>query len=277
MKRYAITVAMVVLLFAPYGTAQTSPTDISLILSKQTPYPVEPGEIVNVEVALQNAGSSSGSITLEIVPSDPFTLLPGEEPVKTFGTVPAVGSVTHSYKLRVSDDAISSTYDMEFRYYTPGNRDSYIEELIPILVQGTPKIIIDSITTVPEEIEPGHEAEFHITLKNAGSGEATHIELNLEAEADTETGESLIVPVLSGGSFYIDSLKPGQEKEALFRLDIDNEAEYKSYSASLEIDYQDEAGNDASVTRALGIPVRGSPIIKILSAKVENSDFKVDI
>lgn len=276
---YAISVTMLVLFSAVPGlvSAQGIPTFVDLVLNTQTPYPVEPGEILNLEVALQNEGSSSDALTLMIVPTDPFTLLPGEEATKAFSSVPSFGSVTHSYQMKVSDDAISATYDMEFRYYPTGQSGSFVQKTIQILVQGTPKIIIEEITTVPEVIEPGHEVEFIIKIKNVGSGEATQIELDLEAEADSETEESLIVPVLSGGSFYIDSLMPDEEKIAVFKLDVDNDAEYKSYPASLEINYQDEGGNDVTATRTVGIPVRGSPIIKILSAKVDGGDFKVDI
>lgn len=276
---YVISVAMLVLFstMPALASAQGIPSYVNLVINTQTPYPVEPGEIVNVEIALQNDGSSSGAITLEIVPSDPFTLLPGEQTLKTFSSVPSYDSVSHSYQMKVSEDAISSTYDLEFRYYPPGLSGSYVQKDIQILVQGTPKIVIEGITTVPEVIEPGQEAEFQVVLKNVGSGEATQIELDLEADADAETGELLIVPVLSGGSFYIDSMKPGEEKTAAFKLEIDNEAETKSYMSTLQIVYQDEGGNDVTVERSVGIPVRGNPIIEILSAKIDGGDFKVDI
>ncbi len=258
------------------ASAQTVPSYVNLILNKQTPYPVEPGQIVNIEVALQNNGSSSNSITLEIVPEGPFTLLSGQPVAKTFTRVGAFDSVTQSYKLRIDEAAVSAVYDLKFQYYS-GSGGTYVTRNLPVTVQGTPKIVIEEITTLPEVIEPGHEAQLTLKLRNVGTGEANHMEMNLEAEADSETGESLIVPVLSGGSFYIDSMKPGEEKTAVFKLDVSNDAEYKSYISTLTIYYRDETGTEGTMTKTIGIPVKGSPVIEILSAKVDNGDFKVDI
>jgi hypothetical protein len=41
--------------------------------------------------------------------------------------------------------------------------------------------------------------------------------------------------------------------------------------------YKDESGTSQSTSFFVGVPIRGKPVIEILSAKVENSDFKVDI
>ncbi len=277
-NKIALLACMVVVLTLPaMASAQYSvPSYISLILNTQTPYPAEPGSIVNLEVALQNLGSSTSELNLQIVPSEPFSLLSGEDPVKTFSRVSAFDTVTHSYNLVVDKDADSASYEVEFRLYS-SDPTSYITKKLSVFVQGTPKIHIGEITTVPEVIEPGHEAEFSVKLENVGTGDMDHLELTLEAEEDSETEESLIVPVLSGGSFYIDSLAPGEEKAAKFKLDIDNEAEYKTYMSTLTINYRNEAGEDATITKTIGIPVKGSPIIEILSAKVDDSDFKVDI
>lgn len=269
-----MSLVIVALLSVNAVSAQSS--DVSLMLNKQTPYPVEPGQIVNLVVALENNGSSSQSFTLEILPAAPFTLLPGEESVKTFSNIGALSTVTETYKLKVDLSAVSTTYDLKFRY-SSGSSTVYITKKIPVTVQGTPKIVIEDITTTPSVIEPGHEVELDIKLKNVGSGDATQLELVLEADADPETEESLIVPILSGGSFYLEEIGSGEEAVAMFRLDIDNNAEYKSYTSTLTITYNDESGAESTVTRDLGIPVKGSPVIKILSAKLENGDFKVDI
>jgi hypothetical protein len=274
-------ISVVLAVFVLVSAAQLSPASaqsskVSLEMNKQTPYPVQPGEIVSLEVTLVNDWTTSQSITLEIVPREPFILLPGEAKEKTFSRIGTLSSVTETYKLKVNESAVSAVYDLEFRYRITGSSTS-ITETFPVTVEGTPMIVIEDVVTAPATVEPGQEAEFSVKVKNVGSGEANHLEMSLEAEADSETGESLIVPVLSGGSFYMDSLEPGEEKTATFRLDVSNEAEYKSYISTLTIDYRDESGTDGTMTKTIGIPVRGSPVIEILSAKLDNGDFKVDI
>ncbi len=250
--------------------------EISLLLNKQTPYPVDPGHVVSIEVSLNNNGSGSESITLEIVPGAPFELLPGQPVTKTFTRINAYDSVTQSYKLKVDESALSATYDLEFRYYREGTQ-AYVVKKLPITVQGTPKIVITDVQTSPPSIEPGDEAEITVTMSNEGTGSAYQTELSLEAEADAETGESVITPVLSGGVYYLGDFMAGDEATAKFKLDVGNDAVYKTYLSTLTIDYEDETGESQSTSFSMGIPVRGKPIIEVLSAKVDNSAFKVDI
>ena len=275
MFAFSVMVLAALSLQAASVSAQ-SISEIGLLLTKQTPYPAQPGDVVSIEVALQNNGSSSQSITLQINPSAPFTLLPGEEKVKTFTSIGALSVVKQTYRLKLADTAPSSEYNIEFKYYKEGVGAEVIKKL-PITVSGTPKIIIEGVETDPATVEPGNEVELDVKLLNAGRGKASNIELALVAEADPTTGESLIVPVLSGGSAYIDELLPGEEKIARFKMDIANDAEYKTYLSTLSVLYKDESGQSGSVTYDVGIPVKGSPAIEILSAKVEGSDFKVDI
>jgi hypothetical protein len=270
-----LAMAAVLLIQAGAASAQQN-SDISIFLSKQTPYPAQPGDIVSVEVTIQNNGSSSQGITLEINPSEPFTLLQGEERVKTFSTISALSVVKQTYRLKISETALSSDYDLEFLYRRTGAPADVVKNIV-VTVSGEPKIVIEGVTSVPAAIEPGKEVELDVLLKNVGSGEASTMELSLATQADATTGERLIVPVLSGGSFYMDNLLPGEEKTARFRMDIDNDAQYKSYTATLTMTYKDEGGQTQTVTSDIGIPVKGSPIIEILSAKVDGTDYKVDI
>ncbi|MBN1897080.1 MAG: hypothetical protein JW789_05185 [Candidatus Aenigmarchaeota archaeon] len=273
-KLMAIIAAIVV--FSALQMSYASALGITLSLSTQTPYPVEPGKIVDIEVSVYNSGTTSDTFTLEILPDSPFTLLSGEKVATTFTNLGPLSTRTQSYRLRVSDTAVSADYDLDFRITRPGSTGSTTKS-VSVTVQGTPKIVIEEIKTAPAIIEPGHEVEVEITLKNVGSGDASQLEFNLEADADPETDENLIVPILSGGSFYMETLKSGEEGVATFRLDIDNSAEYKSYTSTLTIVYNDESGTESTVTRDIGIPVKGIPVLEILSAKVENGDFKVDI
>jgi len=248
-------------------------SDINLVLTKQTPYPVEPGQVVSIEVSLQNNGSSSEGITLEIVPAAPFTLLPGQEAVKTFSRIDALDTVQQSYKLKVDDSAVSATYELEFRYYRSGSQA--VVKKVPISVEGLPKIVISEITTDPVSIQPGDEVEIGVVLKNEGTGEAQQTELSLVSQ--TVAGESIIVPVLSGGVFYMGTFMPGEEKTATFRLKVENTAEYKSYLSTLTVNYVDETGNSGTITYDIGIPVKGRPILSILNTEIDSGEFKVEL
>lgn len=263
---------MLIAVAAQAVQAQTAATSLDLVLSSQSPYPVEPGSVVNVEVMLQNSGlKDAENVMLTIEPKDPFTLLAGETETKKFNMIGASNNVKATYKLYVSKKAVSNDYDLTFRYYTGGNTGITVLKEIPINVRGSPKLVLTKMETVPKDVEPGEAFDVKATIENVGSGNAYYMQSALNSTS------SFIVPVLSGGMFYIGELHPGESKDATFRLSVDTAAEYKTYSGMLIISYMDDTNAITSVQFSLGIPIVGVPEIEILSTSMENSNFKVDI
>ncbi|MFH1237028.1 MAG: hypothetical protein V1648_01315 [Candidatus Aenigmatarchaeota archaeon] len=245
---------------------------LQIILTRQNPYPVEPGQVVDIEISLQNNGyAEAQNIILEINPNNPFTLLPGQEKIKSFSRIAARDHVTATYKLLVAQDAITNNYELDFKYYQPGSTDVQSTDKVIIHVQGKPKLVLDGIVTDPVEIQPGDTVTIKTMVKNMGTGSASL------TEAVLFSNTSYILPVFSGGMYFIGEINPGRTVEATFTMSIDNSAEYKNYPSMLTLSYKDESGNDQTTSFYIGMPVRGSPVIEILNAKVEGSDFKVDL
>ncbi len=263
---------ILVLAFLSYTVHAAVRPGLNIVLSSQNPYPVEPGDIVTIEIELQNTGLGEATdIVLRIEPSDPFTLIPGEKETKTFTKIEASDSVKTTYKLYVSKSAVSNDYDIDFTYYTLGDPTVTVTQSVSVTVQGSPKLVISSITTEPEKIEPGDTARFEIDIQNVGTGGVHYLEARLNSTSP------YIVPVLSGGSYYLGELDPDSTKKAFFDVSIDSEAERGTYSAILSLAYMDDTNTPRTSTFVIGIPVEGKPVIEVLSAKVENSDLKVDV
>lgn len=272
----AVFMAVLVVLSISSASVAADIPVLTVTLTKQTPYPVEPGKILNIEVSLHNNGTSTSAMVLEIVPEAPFTLLPGQDLKKTFSRIASFDSVSNTYRLKVDESAISDEYSLEFRYYREGSTTFFVKQ-VPISVQGTPKIAIESIVTDPEEIEPGNEVEISVDLLNVGTGNAYQTALSLVSEADETTGESAIVPILSGGVYYMGDFLSDEKKTAVFNVQIENDAETKTYLSTLSVAYNDENGAAQSTTFSVGLPIKGKPVIEVLSAKPDNGAFKVDI
>jgi hypothetical protein len=83
--------------------------------------------------------------------------------------------------------------------------------------------------------------------------------------------------LLRGQSPSQNGFQPGKEATAKFMLKVENTAEYKSYLSTLSINYKDETGTPGVVTFDMGLPVRGRPLLDILNAGIDNTDFKIDI
>lgn len=268
-----LVTGFILLTIAQAGYSAVSATEsLQVILTKQSPYPVEPGQVIDIEVSLQNNGyGEAQNIILEINPKNPFTLLPGQSETKSFSRVAAKDHVTATYRLYVANDAISDNYELEFSYYQAGSADVQNTGKAMIQVQGKPKLVLENIETDPIDIAPGDAVTIKAIIKNMGTGSASQVEANLMSNT------SYIIPILSGGLYYVGEIKPGQSGEARFEMSIDKSAEYKTYPGTLILSYEDESSSAQSAGFFVGTPVRGKPVIEILSTKIENSDFKVDV
>lgn len=276
MKKHMLSFLVMGLVLLSFSSAAYSASTVTenlgVVLTKQNPYPVEPGQVVDIEISLQNTGfGEAQNVIIEISPRSPFTLLPGEDKTKTFFKISSQDHVTATYKLYVDKNAISNNYELEFKLYQADDSTTQKTQKVMLQVQGKPKLIIEKIDTDPVDIEPGDTLTLTVAIKNVGTGSASLM------EARFVSNTTYILPVLSGGLFYVGTINAGETGEAKFQMSIDNAAEYKTYTNMLLLTYNDESGTAATDSFYVGVPVRGKPIIEILSAKVENSDFKVDI
>ncbi len=244
--------------------------DVSLV--SQNPYPAEPGSNVNVEVEISNTGNAqANNIVVEILTKSPFSLLQGQESKQTINSIGPQSSVMKTYDLFVNTDAISSIYSLEFKIYSVSDPSTYSTKTVSLSVQGSPKMVIESVGTSPKDIEPGGSVTLDFSIKNIGSGTARQMQASLNATS------SYLVPILSGGLVYVGDVKPGETKNAIMQLSIDSLAEYKTYTATLTLSYKDESNAAGSDTFSIGIPVIGSIRLDIISVEPDFSRGQLEI
>jgi len=253
--------------------AQNTPI-FNVILTKQTPYPAEPGKNVNVEVEVQNTGlADANSIVVEISPASPFTLLPGSDKITTYTKISASSSVKVSYDLKVDDNAISNQYELEFRIYYANSPTNYLSQKVLVNVQGEPDFIIDSTWTTPENIEPGGSVNVFVKIKNVGTGAGSQAQLTFNSTS------GVLTPILSGGSVYLGDIKPGNDTIADIQLSVDSSAGQQTYPSLLTLTYKDDTGTVRQESFSLGIPVTGVIKIEIVNiqANFDRDVLQIDI
>lgn len=272
MKYKFILVFLVCILTALPVHALISP-DIDIVLTKQNPYPVNPGDNVNVEIELQNNGyADAENIKIEIQPKPPFTLLPGEDKIKVFNRINAMDSVSLDYNLHIDENATTNSYELEFKIYELPSND-YTVEKVYVRVEGTPDLIIEDVKTSKEIIEPGDFVELETIFKNIGTGTAHDVEVSLASNS------SYIVPVFSGGNVYIGNIEAGKSKLGLFKLSVDSSAEPATYTLTLTANYKNENNTPTAETFNIGLPVKGSIFIDIIKIEpnYEKNTVKIEI
>lgn len=257
MKNALWMAALLLFLTAAGSAAALDTPSMDIVLSSQNPYPVRPGQTVDVGVSLQNTYFwKAGSVVVEIVPKAPFTLLPGQDARKEFAGIEGLQSRSLSYKLAVSRDAVTSSYDLQFRIYDSATR--YTSDTVQINVQGEADLVLESVETEPQTIEPGSQVRLRTTLKNVGTGTAHEARLNLSTTSE-------IVPLLGAGSVYVGDIEPGQAKVAEILVNIDSAAEEKTYSTTLTADFTEENNTAGAKRFSVGLPVRGKILLEVIN------------
>ena len=267
MKKILLTLLAFLVLSYP-ALAVEAPV-LTIILTTQSPYPVEPGQNVNIEIEIQNSGNiQARNQVVEIVPKAPFTLLPGEDAEKMFSIISAADSVKTSYNLHVDNDAITNQYELGFNIYDAGRSNVYATQKVLISVQGEPELILQD-AKISDGV-PGGLTNLSVEIMNIGTGTARHLKLNFSS---TEN----IVPLLSKGLIYLGDIGPGGVAKADILLSISSEAEHKTYISTLAANYLDENNEAQSKSFSVGVPVKGSVLLDVIKVEPDYNRERLNI
>ncbi len=134
-------------------------------------------------------------------------------------------------------------------------RTKIIDLNIPI--KPAPYLIVESVTTTPENIVHGEKAELHIRVKNTGNKKAESVSLRVfkDASQPFEFNEK---------SDFIGKLEPGESGDAILGFTIDAKASAKKYLLDAELRGIDDKKNVVIFSRTLPLTVvpaeKGSPL-----------------
>lgn len=261
-----------VILSIPFAAAQSTNFKLDAVLTAQNPYPSEPGNNVNIEVEIQNSGDGAAEgVSIEIAPKEPFTLLPGEEKIKTFTKISARDSVKASYNLHIDSGAISNNYEILF--YLKALNTPTVTEKILIDVKGDPDLTLQELTTSPATIEPGASVDLIIKIRNRGTGKASQIKGNISFSA------AEITPELSKGLIYIDEIAPDEIGFATFTVNVDPSAEHKTYTGSISMSFMSDNNTKSTISFPIGLPVKGKINLQVIKVEpdYERQRLQVDV
>src|SRR3989338_11621377 len=91
MKKYIMIIMFALVAGIAFAAVNTQyighAPDLRVTLSIQDPDPVEPGKEVEVSFKIENNGTTADNVIFEILPEYPFSLIPGESPAKSIGTI----------------------------------------------------------------------------------------------------------------------------------------------------------------------------------------------
>ncbi|SHI59171.1 COG1361 S-layer family protein [Lutispora thermophila] len=116
--------------------------------------------------------------------------------------------------------------------------------------KGTPRIIVDRYNVEPSIIKAGDIFQLTMSLLNTSSyATVSNIKVSLVSD------DGVFSPVNSSNTIYIDSIGPKESIQNVFTLTPKRDAEHKTYGISVNIDYEDEKGNQLSSKDMISVSV----------------------
>lgn len=177
-----------------------------------------------------------------------------------------------SIPLTIDNDATNQQYTLtmkaNYAVYDPAvTKSSYSisSETMTATVKVDKGVDIEIVNvSFPQQIAPDMKnGEITVYLQNFGINTAKEVELNLAAQYP-------FTP--SGKSYFIDEIKPGETKLAIFHVDVDSAASVQTYPLDMTINWK-EGNNQYSDTKTFGIPVEKNNLPSSLSSLLKVSNL----
>lgn len=280
MKKIILSVLMVLMLAAcgiSIANAAETTGDVAatISLANQDPDPAIAGGIVEVRFSVENVGGgATDSLTVELDPDYPFSLLPGENAVQKITIQGYQGQTDYSakivkYRLSVDKDATAGSYSLAVKYYVEGASAKPQKSFsIDIKSKESAEVIhIDKSMLVP-----GKQDSLRFTINNVGNAPLRDLTFNWENE------DGIILPVGSDNTKFIKYIDVGESAELEYQVIADSNAEPGLYKLNLYLTYADSiTGEDKEIKTMAGVYVGGGTDFDVALSEVANGETSFSV
>ncbi|MCD6210412.1 MAG: COG1361 S-layer family protein [Methanophagales archaeon] len=256
----------------------------SITVTHVTPTELHPGDTCKVTVTVKNnGGMDAKDIKLAFQGTETVSLI--GPTVVHINTLNSWCSKEVEITVHVKEEALNGVYSIPIacswrgHYFDPKKgtvtTDIITAQLgISFNIKGRVVINIGDITTDPADIRPGDEnIEIRAFIENSGEAAAKDIEAVLICDGNSNNAS--FKPSWSGTDrSYIGRLNSGEKAEAIFHIDVAENAESNTYSIPLRIRYKDTNGKEYEVMRSVEILVEPKPEFEIISYYTEPAKIR---
>ena len=187
-------------------------------------------------IEIQNIGTGDAElITSELILPKGITSSESYSNIANLGIIKEGESKTAEFYIDIDKNATPGNYRAKLiiKYKdSNNNREEYKNQTldIDIVVKPLPLFEIENATTSPGKISQGDKVTLRLTIKNVGFEDAKTVSVKIYKQSDQ--------PFDFDEKYdYIGNLKPNQSGEVVFRFDVDNDANLKTYLLKAEIRY----------------------------------------
>ena len=198
-----------------------------------------------ITLHLRNTGSATGSNAIaNLSRSGNSPIVPVSSSV-FLGSFPPNANISAKYKVSVSKDAEPQEYPVAVSV-TYENEDGETQTT-PVRKVGIPvgADIEFTLTSQTTELHPGKKESVEVTYRNDGSVPVYGAEVRISAVDPFSSSDDLA---------FLGDIQPGESAVARFGLNVEADADTKTYGLDSEIKYRD-ALQDSHVSETIKVPV----------------------
>jgi|SRR5659263_17963 len=161
----------IIIFFAGISEANIGENSLRVNLIKYDPYPVNPDTDLNVWIQVKNVGENDVSgATIELIPTYPFTIKPGESAIKNPGTIRKNDELVYKFSMHVDKNAFIGTNTLEIGYRILDNgftKKEFDIEVGTDVVDARGTVRLEKTTSYPEVLMPDDSGTVTLNLKNS--------------------------------------------------------------------------------------------------------------
>lgn len=186
-----------------------------------------------------------------------------------------------SLKMRVADtDSTAYKIPMTISCVSDDGKEFSIQETITFSAETlglkkaqadatVPRVMLGKYTLSQDQILAGNRVTLTLHIDNNSIKEVRNIKISLGViQISGETGGTVLSPVNSSNSFYIEKIPGKNTHVRAIELYVDPNAAAKTYIVPVDILYEDSDGNQYQVDELVNIPVTQESRLQVLSVEV---------
>ncbi len=273
------------------GGANGKATQLEIRNMKEPQGVFDVNQNFQITFELCNTGQTTAKdIVVQAEGLEATAVVPKSTSMKNIANLPAGKSMPLSFTFAGTNQASTQNYAVQFTvtYKTGNTKEETFKQYAGVNIRNAekdkkdkeanesdkdkptskPKIIVSKYVCDPLIVMAGEEFDLKTTLMNTHPVKGVKnikmfLTLAEETSSETEKSGNIFTPVNSSNTYYFDAIAPKSTVDKELRLYVVPNAQPKTYTLTVNFEYEDAEGNEYTAKELLGINVKQTTELSI--------------
>jgi hypothetical protein len=242
----------------------------------QDPDPADPGDYVELRWTVTKFGNEKMDLEFELMPEYPFSFDASDDAVKTIENWAGFSDEDEYYilyyKLKIDDNAIEGSYDVDLRYRNKNNKNEpwiVNDYTIRVDEKDRPSIALGEIKSTPIKLlADTNENQLDVEILNIGDAKAEHVFVDLELPEGFESSYSYSTEDNLG------NIEAHMSSVSNMFIDIEKDVLPGNYEGTLNIKFKEEEEDEyIKIEEKIILEVKDKPNFEIESVSFNDESI----